>query len=74
MQMVLREVDFDDVDWIDLAQDRAQWQVLYDHMTANWPIHKEAVCCMDLGGIIQKIVCKEVLLIFIIRRIFWCDI
>jgi len=31
IQMVLREVDCDDVDWINLAEAGAQWQELYEH-------------------------------------------
>jgi hypothetical protein len=32
MKMDLREIGWDDIDWIDLAQDRDQWKVLVNRV------------------------------------------
>jgi hypothetical protein len=31
IKMALREIGWDGIDWIDLAQDRDQWRTLFEH-------------------------------------------
>jgi hypothetical protein len=37
IKMYLRETGWDDMDWIDLAQDRYQWRALVNTVT-NFPV------------------------------------
>jgi hypothetical protein len=36
IKMVLREIGWGDIDWIDLAQDRDQWRALVNKVMNLW--------------------------------------